>query len=98
MLDALVHDICRCTQIAGTWAEAVATTVPSDATRLTELFFPPPTIARKSERVGVRDGEACCDGGVADGVTVAARGTTVLHAVNKTTTNSNRPINIQNAG
>jgi hypothetical protein len=76
----------------------VATTVPSDATRLTDVFFGPPTIARKSERVGVGDGEACGDGVGGDGVTVAARGTTLAHAVSKTTTNINRPINIQNAG
>jgi hypothetical protein len=54
-------------------------------------------MARKSERDGVGDGcgVAAGDG---DGVTVAARGTTVLHAVIKTTTNTNRPINIPNAG
>jgi hypothetical protein len=74
----------------------VATTVPSDATRLTELFFGPPTTARKPDREG--DGEACDVAAVGDGVTVAARGTTVLHAVKRTTTKINRPINIQNAG
>jgi hypothetical protein len=74
----------------------VATTVPSDATRLTELCFGPPTTARKADREG--EGEACGVAAVGDGVTVAARGTTVLHAANKTTTNINRPINIQNAG
>jgi hypothetical protein len=80
---------------------AVANTAPSDATRLTELFFGPPTIARKLERKGIGDGCAVATGdgdgdGDGDGVTVAARGTTVPHAVNKTTNNSNRPINIQN--
>ncbi len=76
---------------------AVANTVPSDATRLTELFFGPPTTARKSEREGVGDGcgVAAGDG---DGVTAAARGTTVPHAVNRTTTNSNRPITFKTDG
>jgi hypothetical protein len=99
--EALVQDIIVCIQNAGIWTEVVATTVPSDATRLTELFFPPPTIARKEERVGAV-GDAC---GVAavhegddDGVTVADSGKALLHAVSKTTTNINRPINIQNAG
>jgi hypothetical protein len=99
--EALVQDIIVCIQNAGIWTEAVATAVPSDATRLTELFFPPPTIARKEERVGaVGDafGGAAVREGDDDGVTAAARGTTVLHAVIKTTTNTNRPINIPNAG
>jgi hypothetical protein len=61
------------------------------------LFFGPPTTARKSERVGF--GEGCGDAAIGDGVTAAARvGPTEEHAVSKTTTNTNRPINIQNAG
>jgi len=85
---------------------AVANTAPSDATRLTELFFGPPTIARKLERNGIGggcavaagDGDGSGDAARGDGVTVAARGTTVPHAVNKTTTNSNRPITFKTDG
>jgi hypothetical protein len=53
------------------------------------VFFAPATIARKSERAGFGDGEACGDTAVWGDVTVAARGTTELHAVIKTTTNAN---------
>jgi hypothetical protein len=96
--EALVQDIILCIQNAGIWTDAVATDMPSDATRLTELFFPPPMIARKGERVGDACGVGAIREGEDDGVTVADGGKALLHAVSKTTTNINRPINIQNAG
>jgi hypothetical protein len=55
-------------------------------------------IARKGERVGDACGVGAIREGEDDGVTVADGGKALLHAVSKTTTNINRPINIQNAG
>src|SRR4029077_11383018 len=75
----------------------VATTVPSGATRLTELSFGPPTTAKYCDRDGVGDGRG--DTAMGEGVLTAARGAAVgVHAVKRTSTNANLPINIQNEG